>query len=233
METVMDTPNTQTLSHKKQPTAVFLATVFVVFVLTLVAADSVGFVPYYIDGSTPLTTGGTDGVSLADLPQLGSLEAIEAANPQVIQEGILPERIKAPSIDMDLIVQNPSTKGLEQLDAALQKGPVRYVDSAKLGEAGNMLVFAHSSHLPIVHNQMYRAFNRINELQAGDTITVSGEGRDYIYSVTEVRLTDASEEIIDLSKTSGTHLTLSTCDTFGKKTARWVVEAEFIGVVSS
>lgn len=227
----METPYTPISNHKKPPKSVFLATTFVVFVLTLSVADSVGFVPYYIDGTQPVAQ--TDSVSLADLPQLGSLEAIATVAPQIIQEGILPERIQASAIGLDLIVQNPTTKDVAKLDTTLQKGPVRYVDSAKLGEGGNMLVFAHSSHLPVVHNQMYKAFNRINELKVGDSITVSGGGRDYMYSVTKVRLTDASEEVIDLSTTNGTHLTLSTCDTFGKKSARWVVEADLVGTVSS
>src|SRR3989338_3613348 len=54
MLTVMDSPHRPLFRHKGPPPAVFLATVFVVFVLTLSAADSVGFVPDYIDGSTPL-----------------------------------------------------------------------------------------------------------------------------------------------------------------------------------
>ncbi|OGG58184.1 hypothetical protein A3C86_00805 [Candidatus Kaiserbacteria bacterium RIFCSPHIGHO2_02_FULL_49_16] len=230
----------------RPPAAVFLATVFVVFVLTVLAADSFGFVPSYIDGSTQLTTSGSvDGehdrtIALSDLPQLGSLEAIKAVAPEIIQEGILPEHISAPSIGLDLIVQNPATRDIPTLDTALQNGPVRYIDSAKLGEKGNILIFAHSSHLPVVRNQMYKAFNRINELKVGDSITISGGstslttgGTDYIYSVTKVRLTDANEEIIDLSKTNGTRLTLSTCDTFGKKSARFVVEADFVGTVPS
>lgn len=239
MLTVMDSPHTPIFRHQGPPKSVFLATVFVVFVLTLSAADSVGFVPSYIDGSVPLTASEiesaspAESVSLADLPQLGSLEAIEAVAPQIIQEGILPERIRAEAIGLDIIVQNPATTSVEILDAYLQKGSVRYTESAKLGEKGNMLVFAHSSHLPIIHNQMYKAFNRINELKAGDSITVSGAGTSYLYSVTKVRLTDASEETIDLSKTNGTHLTLSTCDTFGKKSARWIVEADLVGTVPS
>ena len=77
---------------------------------------------------------------------------------------------------------------------------------------------------------MYRAFNRISELKEGDSISVFGGGKEYKYKVSKVRQTDASEEVIDLSPKNGTRLTLSTCDTFGKKSARWVVEADFVGV---
>jgi len=212
----MDTPDTETSSRQKAPKRVFFAAVVVIFFLTLSAADSIGFVPSYIDGSI-------SEVALKDLPQLGlPAQAGEST-------GILPERIVIPSINLDLPIQNPATKDVELLDAALQKGPVRYMDSAQLGEKGNILVFAHSSHLPIVHNQMYRAFNNISDLKEGDSIIVSGEGKEYTYRVTSVRHADATEEMIDLSKAKGTRLTLSTCDTFGKKTARWVVEAELVG----
>ncbi len=45
----------QDLSHKKAPAPVFVSTAVVIFFLTLSAADSVGFVPYYIDGTSPAT----------------------------------------------------------------------------------------------------------------------------------------------------------------------------------
>ena len=120
----MDSPHTPLFRHKGPPPAVFLATVFVVFVLTLSAADSVGFVPDYIDGSTPLTTGGSadsidsvyggqsQTVSLADLPQLGGLRSLETIVAEVAQPVALPERIVIPAIKMDLPIQNPATKNI-------------------------------------------------------------------------------------------------------------------------
>jgi len=238
-------------THKTPPAAVFLATVFVVFILTLSVADSVGFVPNYIDGSTS----GTDSVygeqsrtvSLADLPQLGGLRSIESIVAEIEQPVSLPERIVISAISMDLSVQNPATKDIDALTEVLKNGPARYVDSAKLGEKGNMLVFGHSSQLPVVKNQMYKAFNNISKLKSGDTITVYGgpsprqsglQPRDsgweaYVYSVVSVREGDADEDVIDLSRAKGTRLTLVTCNTLGEKSARWIVEAEFIGTVPS
>jgi len=241
----MDSPHTPIFCHQGPPPAVFLATVFVVFVLTLSAADSVGFVPYYIDGTdTPVQT---ESVSLADLPQLGGLRSIEAIVAEVAQQVSLPERIVISAISMDLPIQNPATKDIDALTEVLKNGPARYVDSAKLGEKGNMLVFGHSSQLPVVKNQMYKAFNNISKLKSGDTITVYGgpsprqsglQPRDsgweaYVYSVVSVREGDADEDVIDLSRAKGTRLTLVTCNTLGEKSARWIVEAEFIGTVPS
>ena len=208
------------------PRSVFFAASVVMFFLSLSAADSVGFVPYYIDGSP--SAGSAKNLALSNLPELGE-EQTNDSGPLVVS-GVEPERIAIPAIGLDLPVQNPSTRDIAALDTLLQEGPVRYVDSAKLGEEGNVLIFAHSSRLPVVHNQMYRAFNRIPELSEGDTITVSGQGKSYIYAVRSVRRVDANgDETIDLSSKNGTHLTLVTCDTLTSKASRWILEAELIG----
>jgi LPXTG-site transpeptidase (sortase) family protein len=143
----------------------------------------------------------------------------------------LPERLQIDAIGLDLPVQNITSRDLGVLDVALEQGPVRYVDSALLNAPGNMLVFAHSSHLPVVHNQMFKAFNRLPELVPGDSIVVTGGGKKYLYSVSSVRRTDASDTVIDLTPTNGTRLTLSTCDTLTSKSSRFVVEAEFVGII--
>lgn len=208
----MNEPNAQ----QGAPKGVFLATTVVMFVLALSAAESVGFVPYYVDGSSPTH----ERVALSSIPQLGD---------DVSSLGVVPTRIMIPTIDLDVQIQNPQTKEPAALDALLSAGPVRYPDSALLGEGGTIFIFAHSSHLPIVHNKMYQVFNRISELSVGDTMTLSGGERSDTYRVTSVRRTDASEEMIDIAAGGPGRLVLSTCDNFGAKTARYVVEAEIVG----
>jgi LPXTG-site transpeptidase (sortase) family protein len=211
---------------QKPPFGVFLATFVLVFFCSLSVADSIGFVPDYIDGTSPRSAYGTNthsSVALSDLPQLGETAPSSSTIP--------PIRIRIPAANIDLPVQNPSTHDIDTLDALLQAGPVRYTDSAHLGERGNVLIFAHSSHLPIVHNQMFRAFNNIADLRAGDTITLIGsDGKSYLYRVTSVRKVDVNDTTIDLSKTAGTKLTLVTCDTLTGKSARFILTADFVGV---
>jgi LPXTG-site transpeptidase (sortase) family protein len=213
--------------QNRAPKSVFFSAVVVIFFLSLSAASSVGFVPDYIDGSTALTTRGGaqeevvsgEVVALSNLPELGSETAVE------------PDRIIIGDIGLDLAVQNPGTRDITELDEFLKNGPARYVDSAKLGEqGGNILLFAHSSNLPVVRNQMYKAFNRVKELEAGDTITLQGDGKSYLYMVTAVKKVDATDTRIDMRKELGTRLTLVTCDTLTSKEARFVVEASLIGV---
>lgn len=218
----------QPLASKKA----FVPVAVMLFFLSLFAADSIGFVPYYVDGSSPRTAGGSpslsgNSVNLSDLPQLG--EEQQVAQPTQQERGELyPERIVISSIDLDLPVQNPETRDIEKLYEVLRDGPARYVDSALLGQKGNMLIFAHSSRLPVVRNQMYKAFNDIYKLAPGDIVTIVGGGKEYLYSVVNVRRANAEEELIDLSP-SGDRLTLVTCDTLTSKSSRWIVEAELVG----
>lgn len=213
-------------SPKKPSRTAFLAMTILIFVMSLSAADSIGFVPYYVDGTEPTRSR----VAIADLPELG--EEVElpvrAPEPEATVVGVLPERIRSAGINLDLPVQDSSTRDIDELTEMLKDGPVRYVDSAKLGEKGNVVIFGHSSQLPVVNNRMYKAFNRVPELKAGDTITLEGGGKEFVYSVLSVKKVDANEGVIDLSK-EGSKLTLVTCDTLTGKSARFVLEAEFVG----
>lgn len=215
----------------KAPFSVFLAASVVIFVLSLSAADSVGFVPYYVDGTEPRHTK----LALNDLPELGEempfgtvVAKEEPAAEPVVAVAVAPTHIRINAIGLDLPISNPETRDLEELDTVLKNGPARYVDSALLGEKGNVLIFGHSSHLPVVHNQMYKAFNKIPELKVGDSISIEGGGKEYLYSVKSVEKVDANDGIIDLAKT-GNRLTIVTCDTLSGKSSRFVLEAELVG----
>lgn len=138
-----------------------------------------------------------------------------------------PVRIAIPAISLAATISNPTTTNIETLDTYLLKGAVRYPTSAKLGEEGNVVLFGHSSYLPVVGNQAYKAFNGIQKLVAGDTITVSSEDRVYTYRVRTMTKANADDAGIPLM-IDGRVLTLATCDSFGKKTDRFVVVADFV-----
>ena len=215
---------------RQAPKSVFLAAIVMVFFCSLSTADSLGFVPCAIDGTCT-----ADSVALAALPQLGvSGSEGAAATSTAASAGVVPVEIKIPSVGIDLPVQNPDTRDVDTLDALLNNGPAHYVDSAELGEAGNVLIFAHSSHLPIVHNKMFQAFNQIPNVVPGASIEIDGaDGNAYLYSVDSVVKADTTDgPTIDLSPTQGTKLTLVTCDTLTGKSARFILTADFVGVVA-
>ena len=212
-------------TDRQAPFSVFVAATIVVFFLSLSAADSIGFVPDYIDGTTP-----NDQVALSSLPQLG-VTAQAGVTDATSSSDVVPVHITISSVGIDLPVQDPSTTDVDALDALLGNGPAYYADSATLGEQGTAIIFAHSSHLPIVNNPMFKAFNQVPNVQQGDTVDITGsDGKDYLYSVQSVVKADTnSGTSIDLSPSQGTRLVLVTCDTLTGTSSRFVLTADFIG----
>ena len=139
----------------------------------------------------------------------------------------LPSKIEIPAIGLSQTVTNPESTNVEVLDNALLTGPVRYPSSSKLGVGGNVIIFGHSSYLPIVHNQAFKAFDGIQKLKQGDRITVTGSGHVYVYSVDNVQTENATADAIPLT-VDGSKLTLATCDSFGSKSSRFVVTATLV-----
>lgn len=139
-----------------------------------------------------------------------------------------PTRVEIPAIGMDAEIANPTSTNVAALDRALLKTAVRYPTSARLGEEGNVILFGHSSYLPVVNNEAYKIFNEIQKLEKGDRITVYGAETAYVYEVATVEEKDADADAIPLTVGEPT-LTLSTCDSFGKKTDRFVVTAKLVG----
>src|SRR3989338_6434898 len=87
-----------------------------------------------------------------------------------------------------------------------------------------------SSHLPVVHNRMYQAFNAIPEAKRGDTVVLTGsDGVEYLYVVTAIVKADINDgTTINLSQDGSSRLTLVTCDTLTAKSARYVLTSDFL-----
>jgi LPXTG-site transpeptidase (sortase) family protein len=141
-------------------------------------------------------------------------------------QAVLPNHIKIPKIGVDVSVSNPESDSVTVLDEYLKKGSVHYPGSGSL-ISGNMFLFAHSTGIKIVQNQAYKAFNNLKDLKEGDSVFVSGEdGKTYVYKVTSVKLATDKDVLVTFDGKER-KLTLSTCNTFGQKSERYVVEAYF------
>ncbi len=134
-------------------------------------------------------------------------------------------RLEAASVSLSATIVNPTSNNFDVLNDALQRGAVRYTDSGTVNK-GNMFIFGHSSGLKYINNPNYKIFNNIQNLKKGEEIKVFTENKLYTYKVTSVRLVDSSEALVKFSNDIRM-LTLSTCDRFGVKANRYVVEAEF------
>lgn len=145
-----------------------------------------------------------------------------------ISDALKPQRIIIEKIGIDVAVKNPATRDIDALDGALLGGAVRFPGSGSMSAEGNMFIFGHSSSLPAIRNQNFKAFNNIGTLAVGDIIRVRSGTIENVYQVSSVRMDAASNIRIDFT-TEGKKLTLSTCNSFGSKQDRYIVEADFVG----
>jgi len=91
-----------------------------------------------------------------------------------------------------------------------------------------VIIFGHSSYLPVVINQHFKTFDGIQNLKSGDLIYVYSGQHEFTYSVTgEQKESVLSNYAIPLT-TSGHTLTLATCDSFTQKTDRFIVTATLV-----
>ena len=139
---------------------------------------------------------------------------------------VFPTRMMITELGIDVPIANPTSTSVAVLDEALHDAVVRYPGSGTLEGNGNVLIFGHSSYLPVVRNPLYKAFNGIQNLTYGDEIHVQSGDTTYVYKVFNVRKASADEDEIPLN-TGKRQITLLTCDSFGKKSDRFIVEAEF------
>jgi LPXTG-site transpeptidase (sortase) family protein len=197
--------------------AVFLAVVTLTYGV-LYAAD---FIPEAPDTSaaTASSTATSDDV----LEPVDETPAVTAPAPT----DATPDRIIIDKLGKDLPIANPTSDDVNVLNNALLTGVARHPDSADLLTNGTVLIFGHSSYLPVVHNKNFQNFNGIQNLEWGDKIRLQSADYEYVYRVDRVYKAKASTGEITIA--TGEHtLALVTCNSFGTKEDRYVVEATLV-----
>ncbi len=164
----------------------------------------------------------------ADGPLSTSTAKVASTTERTTVPVIKPVRVIIDKIGVNSVVINPESADIDVLDQALLRGVVRYPGSGALLDDENIFMFGHSSYLPIINNQAYKAFNRLNELNLGDEIRLFSEKSEYVFKVVKMEVASAEEAMVKFEG-GKKKLILSTCDSFGKKSDRFVVEAEFVG----
>lgn len=145
--------------------------------------------------------------------------------------GDMPVSIYIERLDKTVTVLNPASRSISDLDHALLSGVVRHPDSAMPNVNGNVFILGHSSYLPTVLNKNFQAFNGIQKLEWGDTITLSSEDVVYTYRVEKVYKAKASDVTVPVEG-DDKRLTIATCNSFGSTDDRYIVEAKQIGVAN-
>jgi LPXTG-site transpeptidase (sortase) family protein len=226
--------------EQKKEIFYFVTILIVVFIASFIIFSGVGLAPtglqiatYLEDSDAP---SGTLGYYLDSeiRPLSGGLQNIDPQSAEYkdyensfynYNTYTRPDKIVINKIGVNTIINQPNSRSVSVLDSALGTGAVHYPGSGTV-EGGNMFIFGHSTGFQVVQNQAYKAFNNLDDLQYGDEISVFADGQEYIYKVTNVRLVDENNAEVRFDK-GGRTLTLSTCNSFGAKQDRFVVEAEF------
>jgi sortase A len=105
-------------------------------------------------------------------------------------------------------------------DENLKKGAGHLVETSKLGEVGNAAVAAHRSRT------YGRQFNRLDEIEVGDEITIITDEQTYTYTVFETKIVKPTDVYVLNKMGDKRVLTLITCDPVVNATHRLIVHAE-------
>ncbi len=200
---------------------IFAGAFFAFFAVSFMVLGFLGFIPTEFQETTNDT-------SVAAKLQESTFKGLGLTSPSSQTEvapvkGELPQRMVASSIGLDIEVVRPTSANYVVLNSALEKGAVYYPGSGVAGK-GNMFIFGHSTGYTYVNNKAFQVFNNLKNLKKGDEIKVYGDTQVYTYKVDSVKLVNANEELVSFSS-DRTMLTLSTCNSFGQKTDRYVAEA--------
>jgi sortase A len=95
-------------------------------------------------------------------------------------------------------------------------------DTAEIGAPGNTVLTAHRSHT------RGRLFNRLDELAAGDVVTVTTREKTYRYTVTGSLIVEPDDMSVTVGGEEEYRLTLITCHPVYDPTHRLVVQAEMV-----
>lgn len=220
-------------SQKQQKeTTIFIAQVAGAFIVTFIVLGLFGLLPKELKPDVTLTPTVTSPnareVEPTTVPRATGTDVdtsrgdTTTAAPQTATK---PTFISIPSIGVRSSILQPESPRVDVLDEALKKGAVYYPGSGTI-EQGNIFLFGHSTNWAIVQNQAYKTFNDLDKLRVGEEIYLTAGGKTYVYEVETVSHVDANTAFVDLSR-PGRRLTISTCDTFGAQSDRWVVDAIF------
>jgi LPXTG-site transpeptidase (sortase) family protein len=204
----------------------FFGVFFLVFLFSYLFLVAIDFVP-------EPKTGEEETKNLQVEPSSTEVEQSAQSNFDLpmgdISNPVLPTSMYIEKLDRTIPVLNPTSRATADLDDALLSGVVRHPDSAHMAQAGNVFILGHSSYLPTVLNKNFQAFNGIQDLAWGDKIEVTSEGYVLTYEVEKVYKAKAEDVTIPVEDT-GARLTLATCNSFGSKDDRFIVEAKRVDV---
>lgn len=139
------------------------------------------------------------------------------------QEIIIPKI----NVEIPVVYDEPSIKEAA-VQKALERGVVHYANTPNPGEKGNAVIVGHSSNNILNQGKYKFAFVLLKQLEPGDTVMLTKNGKRYVYKVYEKKIVRPTEVSVLGTTSKPATLTLITCDPPGTSINRLVVVAEQI-----
>lgn len=151
-----------------------------------------------------------------------------AANVPITEQS----RLVIPKLSVSAPIVYESSTVEKNIQESLRQGVIHYATTALPGQAGNVVIFGHSSNDWWQSGDYKFVFVLLDKLVAGDYVTVDYQSRRYTYEVTGSRVVEPTEfSVLDATLTPT--LTLITCTPAGTSLRRLVVTAKQVSVQSS
>ncbi len=126
------------------------------------------------------------------------------------------------------IIANVDAADKFEYGQALSKGVAHAAGTFLPGMDGAVTLFAHSTDFEANVSQYNAIFYRLDELTAGDLVTVWYLGKKYDYRVVGSRVVPPSDVSVFTSQTGEAKLYLVTCTPRGTTKNRLIVEADLL-----
>jgi sortase A len=123
------------------------------------------------------------------------------------------------------VIENVDPFDESEYQRELKKGVAHAEGTSLPDEEGTIFMFAHSSGPPWEITRLNTIFLRLGELEKGDIIEISKNGKQYKYKVREKKEVKPTE-VSYLLETERTQLILQTCTPIGTDIRRLLVFAD-------
>ena len=149
----------------------------------------------------------------------------------------VPTPLPAPSIPENTLstpsvnISSPITWDVDfdekTVQSNLTNGVVHFKGTAKPGQKGFVVITGHSSNFPWIKGQYNTIFAPLHKVQAGESILINYQNKEYTYKITRVYQVKPSDlNVLQAGNNSG--IRLITCTPIGTSLRRLIVEAEQI-----
>lgn len=141
----------------------------------------------------------------------------------------LDPKIIIPKINLEVpVVYDAASTSEKDVQNALERGVVHYLNSPLPGEIGNSVIVGHSSNNILNKGKYKFAFVLLKKLEVEDTILIHHQGVRYTYKVYKKVIVEPNDVSVLGNAEKPNTLTLITCDPPGTSLRRLIIQAEQI-----